>query len=80
MSSSQLKVTLNAVSPAVKGVTVVIHFSKYAGFPSFPLKSFATKGHQNPHQLANSAILGNCRSTVTIIMMGYNYDQSTFSS
>jgi len=42
-SLSQSKVTLNAESPAVKGVMVVIHSSRYAGFPNFPCKPFSTE-------------------------------------
>lgn len=41
MASSQSNVMVNKVSPAVNGVMVVIHFSKYATFPSLPRNSLA---------------------------------------
>ena len=41
MESSQSNVTENTVSPADMGVIVVTHFSKYAGFPSFPRNPLA---------------------------------------
>jgi len=41
MLSSHSKVIVNIVSPAVSGVIVVTHFSKYATLPSFPRKPSA---------------------------------------